>query len=75
MAGLTSNTNNNNNPDSPTDTNRVNMPRFQGAWFKNMVSPQQAKPSASGSVTPPDIDDDTSPLHRQQNAGLATRGE
>lgn len=78
MAGLTVSNNNNNpnnTPDSPSNTNRVNMPRFQSAWLKNVVSPQQAKPSASGSVSPPDIDDDISPLHRQQHDGLATRGE
>jgi hypothetical protein len=76
MACLASNTNNNNdNPDSPTNTNMVNMPRFQGPWFKNIVSLQQAKPSASGSVAPPDTDDDTSPLHQKQDAGLAARDE
>ncbi|KAJ4777934.1 PPPDE putative thiol peptidase family protein [Rhynchospora pubera] len=75
MAGLTSNNNNPNNAsDSPTNTNRVNIPRFQGAWFKNIVSPQQAKPSASGTVTPPGIDDDdTSPLHRQRYTDQVTK--
>ncbi|KAJ3682047.1 hypothetical protein LUZ60_014620 [Juncus effusus] len=65
MAGLTSNINNNNNPNPNTITNnnnnntnapesptdRVLVPKFQN-MFKNIVSPQQNKPSNSSSAGP-----------------------
>ncbi|XP_072963784.1 uncharacterized protein [Typha angustifolia] len=67
MAGLT--TNSPATPESPSNSNR-GTPRFQGTWFKNIMS-VGAKPSSSESDLPQEIDD-TLPLQRQKSAEHST---
>ncbi|URE34869.1 hypothetical protein MUK42_18013 [Musa troglodytarum] len=64
MAGLASNSRA--TPESPSYSNR-GSPRFQGAWFKNLMS-VGAKPSAGTSEIPDETDD--SPLYRQKSSEL-----
>ncbi|CAL9038108.1 unnamed protein product [Musa banksii] len=65
MAGLASNSRA--TPESPSYSNR-GSPRFQGAWFKNLMS-IGAKPSAGTSEIPDETDD--SPLYRQKPSELS----
>ncbi|KAG1362382.1 deubiquitinase DESI2 [Cocos nucifera] len=64
MAGLASNSNSPATPESPNNSNR-SSPRFQGTWFRNLVS-VGAKPSSSASEVSGG-DDDTLPLRQQQS--------
>ncbi|RWV98680.1 hypothetical protein BHE74_00039336 [Ensete ventricosum] len=64
MAGLASNSRA--TPESPSYSNR-GSPRFQGAWFKNLMS-MGAKPSAGTSEIPDETAD--SPLYRHKSSEL-----
>ncbi|XP_065029833.1 uncharacterized protein LOC135652661 isoform X1 [Musa acuminata AAA Group] len=65
MAGLASNSQA--TPESLSNSNR-GSPRFQGVWFKNLMS-VGAKPSSSSNSENPDETDDA-PLHRQNSSEL-----
>ncbi|CDP05149.1 unnamed protein product [Coffea canephora] len=59
-----------NSPDSAANSARGTPSRFQGTWFKNLVSPG-AKPSSSSDIE--NLDEDTTPLQRQQDAEAPLR--
>ncbi|XP_042429336.1 deSI-like protein At4g17486 [Zingiber officinale] len=72
MSGLASNPNSEEGtPESPSNSNR-GSPRFQGAWFKNLMS-IGAKPSTSTSELAEESND--VPIHHQQHSEAATRLE
>ncbi|OAY72203.1 uncharacterized protein LOC109713659 [Ananas comosus] len=76
MAGLASNSSPA-TPESPSNANR-GTPRFQGTWFKNLVSTGAgagAKPSSSSSDLPLETDDDALLLQRQKSTEHSTRIE
>ncbi|XP_010933984.1 uncharacterized protein [Elaeis guineensis] len=64
MAGLASNSNSPATPESPNNSNG-SSPRFQGTWFRNLIS-VGAKPSGSASEVSGG-DDDTLPLRQQKS--------
>ncbi|XP_074560683.1 deSI-like protein At4g17486 [Curcuma longa] len=70
MAGLASNPNSEEGtPESPSNSNR-GSPRFQGAWFKNLMS-IGAKPSTSASELAEESND--VPIDHQQPSEAATQ--
>ncbi|KAG6510648.1 hypothetical protein ZIOFF_028676 [Zingiber officinale] len=73
MSGLASNPNSEGTPESPSNSNR-GIPKFQGAWFKNLMS-MGAKPSTS---TPELLEESgvvPVPTRPQQHSEVATQLE
>lgn len=64
LAGVASNS-----PESPGNTNR-GAPRFQGTWFKNLIS-NGAKPSSSSELENEEAS--MNRLQKQQDAGTPLR--
>ncbi|KAG6514360.1 uncharacterized protein LOC121970102 [Zingiber officinale] len=71
MSGLASNPNSEGTPESPSNSNR-GTPKFQGAWFKNLMS-MGAKPSTSTSELLEESG--VIPTRPQQHSEVATQLE
>lgn len=59
-----------NSLDSPGNSSRGTPTRFQGTWFKNLISPG-AKPSSGSDVE--NLDEDVTPQQRRQDAEAPLR--